>query len=77
MLKSTIKKISDAIFVDKALVDSIIKDLRYSLLEADVNPELVGKLSDKIRKTALDEKTKVDRKDQLIALIHDEMVSLI
>ena len=77
VLKNTMKKISDSIFVDKALVDSIIRDLRYSLLEADVNPELIGKLSDKIRRTALDEKTKVNRKDQLIALIHDEMVILL
>ncbi len=77
VLKSTMKKIADAIFVDKALVEGIIKDLKYSLLEADVNPALISDLAEKIRKTALDEKTKLDRKEQLIKLIHDEMVNLL
>ncbi|MFC1685837.1 signal recognition particle receptor subunit alpha [Nanoarchaeota archaeon] len=77
VLKTTIKKIADAIFVDKALIDSIIKDLRYSLLDADISLEVVQKLNDNIRKIATDKKSNVDRKDQLIALIHDEMVKLL
>jgi len=77
VLKSTMKKIADAIFVDKALIDSILKDLRYSLLDADVDLGTVQKLIEKIRKSALEEKSGLNRKDQLIALIHDEMVKLL
>ena len=76
VLKRTMKKITDAVFIDKALINSIIKELKYSLLEADVNPELVQKLTDKITKAAQEDKGP-DRKNQLIALIHDEMVNLL
>jgi len=77
VLKSTMKKIADAIFVDKALINNIIKDLRYSLLDADVNPEVVEKLTNKIKETALEQKSNLERKDQLVKLIHDEMVKLL
>lgn len=77
VLKSTMKKIADAIFVDKALIDGIIKDLRYSLLDADVSIEVVQKLIEKIRETAIKQKSNIERKDQLIKLIHDEMVNLL
>jgi len=40
-----IKKITNAIFVDKKLIDVIIKDIQRALIEADVNVELVFKLS--------------------------------
>ena len=40
-LKSGITKISNAIFLDKKLIDQIIKDIQKSLIEADVNIELV------------------------------------
>ena len=65
-LKSGIKKISNAIFVDKKLIDEIIKDIQRSLIEADVNVELVFKLSEKIRKIALDESIKgIEKKEHL------------
>lgn len=77
-LKTGMKKISNAIFVDKKLVDSIIKDLQRSLIEADVNVELVFDLSKKIREIALDEKVKgIEKKEQLIKLIHDQLEIII
>jgi len=77
VLKTTMKKIADAIFIDKALIESIIKDLKYSLLDADVSPEVVVKLTSKIKETALEQKSNLERKDQLIKLIHDEMVKIL
>ena len=77
-LKSGIKKISNAIFVDKKLIDEIIKDLQRALIEADVNVELVFQLSQKIRKVALDETIKgVEKKEQLVKLIHDEIENIL
>ncbi|MFH1237935.1 MAG: signal recognition particle receptor subunit alpha [archaeon] len=77
-LKSGIKKISNAIFVDKKLVDGIIKDIQKALIEADVNIELVFALSQKIKKLAYDETIKgIDKKEQLVKLIHDEITLLL
>ena len=77
-LKNGMKKITNAIFVDKKLIDAIIKDLQRALIEADVNVELVFKLSQKIREVAADEQIKgVEKKEQLVKLIHDQIEMLI
>ena len=77
-LKKTTDKIANAIFLDKKLVDSIIKDLQRALLEADVNVKLVKELSDKIKKAALDERIKgIEKKEHIIKLLHDELLNLL
>ncbi|MDP2947127.1 MAG: signal recognition particle receptor subunit alpha, partial [Nanoarchaeota archaeon] len=77
-LKSTIKKISGAIFLDRKLIDEIVKDIQRALIEADVNVELVFTLSQKIKKIAYDETIKgIDKKEQLVKLIHDEILQLL
>jgi len=77
-LKSGVKKITNAVFVDKKLIDAVIKDLQRALIEADVNVELVFQLSQKIRKLAIDESIKgIDKKEQLIKLIHDQIEILL
>jgi len=74
-IKNALKKIASAVFLDKTLIESITKDLRRSLLEADVSPDLVQKLTNKIKKSALEEKAQ--KKEQLIKLIHDELVAML
>ncbi|MBT3642691.1 signal recognition particle protein [archaeon] len=77
-LKSGVKKISNAIFVDKKLIDGIVKDIQRAMIEADVSIELVLSLSQKIKKLAYDESIKgIDKKEQLITLIHDEIEGLL
>lgn len=77
-LKSGVRKISNAIFLDKKLIDEIIKDIQRSLIEADVNVELVFALSKKIKEIAYDETIKgIDKKEQLVKLIHDEILLLL
>jgi signal recognition particle subunit SRP54 len=77
-LKKGVKKITNAIFIDKKLIDEVIKEIQRALIEADVNVELVFQLSQKIKKLALDENIKkVDKKEQLIKLIHDEIEKLL
>ena len=75
--KSALSKIAGAIFVDKKLIDSIIKDIQRALLEADVNVDLVFKLSEKIKETAEKEKSSLEKKEQLIKLIHDELINIL
>lgn len=77
-LKSGIKKLSNAILVDKKLIDQIVKDIQRSLIEADVNIELVFSLTQKIKKIAYDESIKnIDKKEQIITLIHDEILNIL
>jgi signal recognition particle subunit SRP54 len=75
--KNAISKVTSAIFLDKKLIDSIVKDIQRALLEADVNVELVFQLSDKIKKAAADEKSPLEKKEQLIKIIHDELVGIL
>ena len=78
VLKKTTNKIANAIFLDKNLVDSIIRDLQRALIEADVNIQLVKELSDKIRKVALDERIKgLEKKEHMIKLLHEELVKIL
>jgi len=77
-LTSGIKKITNSIFVDKKLIDEIIKDIQRALIEADVNVELVFQLSQRIRQLAIDENIKgIEKKEQLVKLIHDQIKILL
>ena len=77
VLKKATDKIANAIFLDKNLVDSILRDLQRALIEADVNVFLVKQLSDKIKKAAMDERIKgIDKKEHIIKLLHDELVKI-
>ncbi|MFH1325628.1 MAG: signal recognition particle receptor subunit alpha [archaeon] len=78
VLRKATDKIANAIFLDKNLVDSIVKDLQRALIEADVNVSLVKELTDKIKKTALDERVKgIEKKEHLIKVLHDELLKLL
>ncbi len=78
VLRKATDKIANAIFLDKNLVNSIIKDLQRTLIEADVNVLLVKQISDKIRKAAFDERIKgIEKKEHLIKLLYDELLSIL
>jgi len=81
-LGKTLKKVQDkilnAILLDKDLVDAIIKELKRALIEADVEILLVKKLSDEIKKTALDERIKgIEKKEHIIKILHDQLIKII
>jgi len=78
VLKKATDKLANAIFLDKNLVDTIVRDLQRALIEADVNILLVKELSDKIKKAALDERIKdIEKKEHIIKLLHDELVKIL
>ena len=78
VLRKATDKIANAIFLDKNLVDGIVRDLQRALIEADVNITLVKELSDKIKKAALDERIKgIEKKEHLIKLLHDELTNIL
>src|SRR3989344_4122384 len=77
-LKKTTDKIANAIFLDKNLVDNIVKDLQRALIEADVNVSLVLEITKKIKQAALDERIKgIEKKEHIIKLLHDELIKIL
>ena len=77
-IKKTADKIANAVFLDKNLVDQIVKDLQRALIEADVNVSLVLEITQKIKKAALDERIKgIEKKEHIIKLLHDELLSIL
>ena len=78
VLKKATDKIASAIFVDKKLIDSVIKDLQRALIEADVNVALVKELSDNLRQAAIDERVKgIEKKEHIIKLLHDQLLEML
>src|SRR3989344_8399997 len=75
-LRNTLKKIARASFVDKKLIEELIKEIQKSLLQADVNVQLVFDLTKKIKERALNEKAPsgLTQKEFLIKIVHDELV---
>jgi signal recognition particle subunit SRP54 len=76
-LKKATDSIARAIFVDKKLIDSIVKDLQRALIEADVNIKLVKELSDKIRKEAEKKVKGIEKKEQIIKILHDQLLEML
>ena len=77
-IRKATDKIANAIFLDKDLIDTIIRDLQRALIEADVNVALVKELSDKVKKEAMDERIKgVEKKEHIIKLLHDELLGIL
>ena len=54
-LRNTIDKVKDAVMVDDALVKEVAKDVQRSLMQADVDIELVMDLAESIRDRAGEE----------------------
>jgi len=78
VIRRATDKIANAIFLDKDLLDSILRELQRALIEADVNVSLVKELSDKIKKSASDERIKgIEKKEHLIKLLHDELLNIL
>src|SRR3989338_1144442 len=77
-LKKATDKIANAIFLDKNLVENLIKDLQRALIEADVNVSLVLELSQRLKKIAYDERVKgIEKKEHLIKSLHDELIAIL
>jgi signal recognition particle subunit SRP54 len=77
-LKNVMNKLASTIFLDKSVIEQIIKDLQRTLLQADVDVKIANEIASKIRDVAFNEKIKgIERKEQLIKLIHDEIVNIL
>ncbi|HLD13003.1 MAG TPA: signal recognition particle protein Srp54 [Candidatus Nanoarchaeia archaeon] len=75
-LKETLKKIAEAVFVNDKLIEELVREIQRALLQADVNVQLVFKLSESIKQRALKEKTPetITKKEHLIKIVYEELV---
>ncbi len=75
-LKNVLKKIARAGFVDKQLIEELVKEIQKALLQADVNVKLVFDLTNNIKKRALDEKVPLalTQKEYIIKIVYEELV---
>ena len=79
MLIETIDKIKRAMVVDKKTVEMVVRDLQRALLLADVDVTLVMKISESVRRKALEEELPpgISRRQHLIKVIYDELINLL
>lgn len=77
-LKKATDKIAGAVFVDKKVIEDVVKDLQRALISADVNVHLVKEITDKIKEKASDEKIKgIEKREQLVKLLYDTILEII
>ncbi|MDI3543963.1 MAG: signal recognition particle subunit [Candidatus Woesearchaeota archaeon] len=75
-LRGSIDKLKKALFVDKKVVNEIIKDIQKALIKSDVNISQVMELSERIRDRALKENPPagISKKDYMIKIVYEELV---
>lgn len=78
-LKQTFRKIAGLGVVDKKAVESIVRDIQRTLIESDVDIELVAEISEKIKKRVLEEKPPAGMtlKEHFIKTLYDEIVDFL
>src|SRR3989338_5971508 len=78
-LKETLSKIAKSLFVDDTLINELIKDIQRSLLQSDVNVQLVFNLTNKIKQRIKEEKTPpaITQKEHLINIVYEELVNFV
>jgi len=77
-IKKATDKIANSIFLDKNLVDSIIRDLQRALIEADIDIQLVKEISNYLREEAFSSRIKeIEKKEHLIKILYEKLTSII
>lgn len=78
-LKKTFRKITGLGVVDKAAVEAVMKDLQRALLEADVDVNLVFKISEEVKKNVLEKKPPAGMtlREHFTKILYDELVKFL
>ncbi len=78
-LRNAIKKIANASHVDQKLVKEVVKDIQRALLQADVNVQLVLKMTKELENRALTEKPPagMSSREHVIKIVYEEMVKIV
>lgn len=78
-LKESLSKITNSLFVDEKQINELVKEIQRALLQSDVNVNLVFSIGKKIKERALKEEvpTGISKKDFLVKIVYEELVSLV
>jgi signal recognition particle subunit SRP54 len=78
-LRGTLKRVANAIYVDKKLIKEVTRELQRALLQADVQVKLVFELTQKIEKRALEEKPPpgMSSQEHTIRILYQELVKIL
>lgn len=78
-LRSAIRKITKAGYIDKNVIDELVRDLQRVLLSGDVDVKLVFSLTEKIKNRALNEKppSGMTAREHLVRIVYEELVNLV
>ena len=77
-LKSTLQKITKAIFVDDKLINELVKEIQRALLQSDVNVQLVLGLSTKIKERAKENPAPgLTKREQLVNIVYEELTNFL
>ena len=79
LLRSALSRFRSATSVDRRAVEELIRGIQRALLIADVNVELVKRISDRIRERAFLEKAPpgISRRDHVLRVVYEELVRLL
>ncbi len=77
-LDNLVRKIRRLPEVDKDSIKAILQELQRALLMADVNVEICLAITENIKKDAMDDtiSEKINRKEYIIKLLHDQLINL-
>ncbi|MDD1673601.1 MAG: signal recognition particle protein Srp54 [Methanomicrobiales archaeon] len=78
-LKDALRKLAGKTVIDRAAVDELGRDLQRALLQADVNVKLVLRLSQTIKKRALEEEPPkgMGVREHVLRIVYQELVNLV
>ncbi|MCQ2070441.1 MAG: signal recognition particle protein Srp54 [archaeon] len=78
-LRNVLDRINGSANIDDALIKDVTKELQRALLQADVNVQLVLKLTNNVRERAVNEKPAAGRsvKQHVTKVIYEELVGLL
>lgn len=76
---TSIKKIKGNSKISESNIEDAIKEIRFSLLEADVNFKVVKEFIERVKSKALGQEvlTSLEPGQQFIKIVHDELVTLL
>jgi signal recognition particle subunit SRP54 len=78
-LRNALKKLVKASSIDEGLIKELAKDVQRSLLQSDVNVQLVFNVTNRLQERALNEQPPpgLSRKDHIVKILYEELSRLL
>src|SRR2546426_939635 len=78
-LRDALRKIAGASHIDEALIKEVVRDIQRALLQADVNVELVLRITRRLEKRAFEERPPagMSPREHVVRIIYEELVKVL